>query len=200
MKKIIFLVLVTLLFLLVGCGEKITEATIEDSNEDGVFHIDSSSGLLGVVDLFVMPKTIQGVAISLYNGPASNIGYDIFERDNPSAKIFADSYISTGDISSQAGTQWTFDRWYTIRLVVYESGLAGWIVSFLQSLGLDFFDSLADYMIDDIYEVDLYLSSNQENIRISNWRNVTDQHKSESKIKTFEDFLKEVQRVKSLNQ
>jgi hypothetical protein len=182
MKKFIF-VMILLLLLVVGCGKSPTELTVEDSNEDGVYHIDSSDGLLGVVDLFIMPETIQGVGTTLYNGPVSNIGYVIFERDDLAKKIFGDSYIGAGDISPQAGTQWDFDKWYTIRLVIYESGIAGWVVVFLQSLGLDFFDSLQDYMIDEVYEVDVYLSSEGregeifQNMKIISWQEVTDEYK-----------------------
>jgi hypothetical protein len=46
-----------------------------------------------------------------------------------------------------------------VRLVVYKSGLSGAIVNFIQFLGLDFFDSLEDYMIEQIYENDVFLSS-----------------------------------------
>jgi hypothetical protein len=46
-----------------------------------------------------------------------------------------------------------------VRLVVYKSGLSGAIVNFIQLLGLDFFDSLEDYMIEQIYENDVFLSS-----------------------------------------
>lgn len=46
-----------------------------------------------------------------------------------------------------------------VRLVVYKSGLSGVIVSLIEALGLDFFDSLEDYMIDQIYENEVFLSS-----------------------------------------
>jgi len=46
-----------------------------------------------------------------------------------------------------------------VRIVVYKSGLSGIIVSFIEALGLDFFDSLEDYMIEQIYENDVFLSA-----------------------------------------
>lgn len=57
----------------------------------------------------------------------------------------------------QTGTILPLNRWIKVRLVVYESGLVAWIVWFLESLGLDFFESIEDYMIDAVYEVEILL-------------------------------------------
>jgi hypothetical protein len=43
--------------------------------------------------------------------------------------------------------------------VVYESGLSGIIISLIEAMGLDFFDSLESYMIDRIYETEVFLAS-----------------------------------------
>ncbi len=61
-----------------------------------------------------------------------------------------------------------------IRLVIYESGLAGWVVSFLQYLGLDFFESLEEYMIDEVYEIEVLLEDNGgiKKIVRSDWKKV----------------------------
>jgi hypothetical protein len=41
--------------------------------------------------------------------------------------------------------------------VVYKSGLSGIIVNIIRALGLDFFDSLEDYWIEQIFENEVYL-------------------------------------------
>jgi hypothetical protein len=177
--KIIIVFLVILLFLLVGCGEKTTEIIVEDLNQDSVYRIGSESGLLGNVDMHMIPWTIQGSAIVLINGPGSHIGYDIRKKDDYAYIYFADSYVSAGGHSLQSGTQLSLDEWLRVRLVIYESGLAGWIVSLLQSLGLDFFESLEDYMIEQVYEADVYLSSEpSKGIKISEWQKATQKYKN----------------------
>lgn len=177
MKKIFFLTV--LLFIMIGCDEKVTEVTVEDTNEDGIYHVAPGDELLGNVEFFMMPWTVQGSAILLINGPGSNVGYDIRKRDDNAFIYFADSYISSGGNSFQSGTQLPYNEWLRVRLVVYKSGLAGWVVSFLQGLGLDFFDSLADYMIEEIYEVDVRLSLEKDRrIKISEWRGVTQKYKN----------------------
>jgi hypothetical protein len=70
------------------------------------------------------------------------------------------AFGNTGESANVAktGTQIPWDRGMTVRLAVYESGLSGLIVSLLQSLGMDFFSSLEDYMAETVYETELYLS------------------------------------------
>jgi hypothetical protein len=179
MKNLIFVVTLILLMLLITSCEQVTEVTISDDNEDGIYHVEPEDEFLGNVELFMMPWTIQGSAINLLNGPVPKIAYDIFKRDDSSFKYFGDSYITSGGNSFQSGTQLPYDEWIRIRLVVYESGLAGWIVVFLQSLGLDFFESLEDYMIDEVYEADVYLSSEdgRRNVKISSWQKSTSKYK-----------------------
>ncbi len=167
MKKIVLLIMT--LFVFFACSEKPpTQVTISDANEDGSFHAPPSSGLLGNVDLHVMPVTIQGSAIVLINGPGASIGYDIRDRDDSSFIYFADSYIGAGAYAMQTGTQIPMNKWTHIRLVVYKSGLSGYVVSFLDLLGLDFFDSIESYMIEAVYEADFMFVSNTS-IRKTGW-------------------------------
>jgi len=164
-----------ILLVVLACT-KLTEVTLEDSNQDSVYRIGSESGILGNVDMHLIPETIQGSAIVIINGPGSHIGYDIRKRDDSAFIYFADAYISKGDMGLQAGTQLPLDQWLRVRLVVYESGLAGWIVSLLQSLGMDFFDSVEDYMIEAVYEADVFLSSGR-GLKCTGWKNVTQSYK-----------------------
>lgn len=82
---------------------------------------------------------------------------DIRDKTNNAFIYFADSYIGKGDNVAQTGTQIPWGRWMRVRLVEYKSGLSGYVVSLLNALGMDFFNSLEDYMIEHIYESDLYL-------------------------------------------
>ncbi len=78
--------------------------------------------------------------------PAANIGVDIRDKDSSSFIYFADSYIGSGSNTAQTGTQIPWNKWMKVRVVVYKSGLSGIIVNIIRALGLDFFDSLEDYM------------------------------------------------------
>ena len=171
--KIYLYIFLILTFFFISCTEKTTtEVTVQDNNEDQVFNISPQSGLIGNVDLHLIPETIQGSAIVIINGPGSAIGYDIRDVDDQAFIYFADSYISAGGNSLQTGTILPTNNWVKIRLVLYESGLAGWVVSFLQYLGLDFFDSLEDYMIDEVYEIEVILEDNtgRKKIRRKTWK------------------------------
>ena len=167
--------LMALLFFLFNCTQdQPTEVTVQDNNNDQVYNISPNSGLIGNVDLHLIPETIQGSAIIIINGPGSAIGFDIRDIDDPAFIYFADSYISAGGNSLQSGTLLPTNKWVKIRLVIYESGLAGWVVSFLQYLGLDFFDSLEDYMIDQVYEVEVLLEENggEKRIQKGAWKKI----------------------------
>ena len=170
MKRLSLLML--LFFVFFAC-ERITEVTIYDTNQDGDFHVPPATGLFGNVDIHIIPTTIQGSAIVLINGPGASIGYDIRDRDDSSFIYFADSYIGPGAYAMQTGTQIPFNKWTHIRLVVYESGLSGYIVSFLEFLGLDFFESLEDYMIEAVYEADFMFVSSKSGeaiIEMTTWK------------------------------
>jgi len=153
-----------LCMLLFSCGDKVTEITVRDSNQDGVAHLTPDPEFMGNTEIFFIPGTIQGSAIWVINGPGANVGLDIRERGNNAFIYFADSYIARGDNTAQTGTQIPWNRWLKVRLVVYKSGLSGWVVSFLNALGLNFFDSLEDYMIEQIWENEVYLSPDGKRI------------------------------------
>ena len=173
-KIYLFMILILTLFIISCTEEKTTKVTVQDNNEDQVYNISPQSGLLGNIDLHLIPETIQGSAIVILNGPGSAVGYDIRDLDNSSIIYFADSYIAAGGNSLQSGTFLPIDQWVKIRLVIYESGLAGWIVTFLQYLGLDFFDSVEDYMIDEVFEVEVLLEDNGGEIRMTKgiWKKI----------------------------
>ncbi len=155
MKK--FIVLPVLLLLLLSSCEEITKVTVRDDNQDQVAHLGPDPDLLGNTELFFIPGTIQGSAIWVINGPAANIGVDIRDKDSSSFIYFADSYIGSGSNTAQTGTQIPWNKWMKVRVVVYKSGLSGIIVNIIRALGLDFFDSLEDYWIEQIFENEVYL-------------------------------------------
>ncbi len=109
--------------------------------------------------MFFILETIQCSAIWIINGPGANVGVDIRDKPNSAFIYYADSYIESGANSAQTSTQIPWNRWMRVRLVVYKSELSGAIVSFIELLGLDFFDGLEDYMIEQVYEDDVFLSS-----------------------------------------
>lgn len=153
-------VLVALIMLLtLSCSDRPTQVTIRDDNQDQVAHLSPDPNILGNTEMFFIPETIQGSAIWIINGPGANVGVDIRDKSNSAFIYYADSYIGSSANSAQTGTQIPWNRWMRVRLVVYKSGLSGAIVSFIELLGLDFFDSLEDYMIEQIYENNVFLSS-----------------------------------------
>ncbi len=156
MKKVLGLLIIVLF--LMSCSEEPTRVTVRDDNQDQVAHLGPDPNLLGNTELFFIPETIQGSAIWIINGPGANVGIDIRDRDNSSFIYYADSYISKGSNSAQTGTQIPWNKWMRVRMVVYKSGLSGIIVNFIQALGLDFFNSLESYMVEQIYETEVYLS------------------------------------------
>jgi hypothetical protein len=172
------MILLGLVVVLLSCSsEKPTQITVRDSNQDQVAHLSPDPDIMGNTEIFFIPGTIQGSAIWVINGPGANIGLDIRDRDNSAFIYYADSYIGTGDNTAQTGTQIPWNRWLRVRLVLYKSGLSGIVVTIIQALGLDFFDSLESYMIESVYTNDVYLSSTGKQVRTEP-RNVTSQYKS----------------------
>lgn len=172
LHRVLFTIFIILVFF--SCTQKnITEVTVQDTNQDSVYTITPQSGLLGNVSLFLIPETLQGSAIVILNGPGSPIGYDIRDLDEPSIIYFGDSYVSAGGSALQSGTMLPLNRWIKVRLVLYKSGLAGWVVSFLQYLGLDFFQSLEDYMVDAVYEIEVFLVDDKGEVKMkwTEWEN-----------------------------
>lgn len=143
---------------LLSCSEEPTKVTVTDANRDLVAHLSPDPDILGNTEIFFIPGTIQGSAIWVINGPGANVGVDIRDKGNSAFIYFADAYIGKSDNVAQTGTQIPWGRWMRVRLVEYKSGLSGYVVNFLSALGLDFFDSLEDYMIEHVYTSDLYLT------------------------------------------
>jgi len=156
MPKTIILLIITFLF--ISCSkENITEVNITDDNKDGVYNLAPSIGVAGNTDIYFVANTAQGSAIWIINGPGSNIGMDIRDKEDSSFIYFADSYLGKSDNTAQTGTQIPLNRAVKLRLVIYKSGLSGMVVVLLESLGLDFFDSLEEYMIEKVYETEVTL-------------------------------------------
>lgn len=152
-------VLVALMMLFTISCDDSPPLTLVDSDGNGVVHLGPDPNIMGNTEIFFIPGTIQGSAIWVINGPGANVGLDIRDRSNSSFIYFADSYIKKEENVALTGTQIPWNRWMRVRLVVYKSGLSGTIVQFINFLGLDFFSSLEDYMIEQVYINDVYLSS-----------------------------------------
>ena len=158
MKQVLFfLAMAAVLF---SCASEPTQITLVDENRDAVAHLSPDPDILGNTELFFIPVTIQGSSIWIINGPGANVGIDIRDSANSAFIYYADSFISRGSNSAQTGTQIPWNRWMRIRLAVYDSGLSGLIVSVIDGMGLDFFSNIEDYMVERIYETEIYLSGN----------------------------------------
>lgn len=147
MKKIILLGFIILMIM--GCTQKPTEVTVEDSNEDSIYHIGPDDGLLGNVDLYIIPEAMPGTSILLINGPGNPIGYQIRKDD---IIYCQDSYIGRGGYTFQSGTSLPFNTWVNVNLVVYKSTFAGW----LWPIG-DLWNALYDAIVDATYEIEVML-------------------------------------------
>jgi hypothetical protein len=169
-------ILILCLFTLSCKSDKPTQIKVNDANQDEVFHLSPDPDIMGNTEIFFIPGTVQGSAIWVINGPGANVGMDIRDRDNSAFIYYADSYIGAGDNTAQTGTQIPWNRWLRVRLVIYKSGLSGIVVSILESLGLDFFDSLESYMIEAVYTNDIFLSADGKQYRTEP-RNITSEVK-----------------------
>jgi len=149
MKGMIFLVVILLLIVIAGCAQSPMEVTVEDSNEDFVYHIGPGDGLLGNVDLYIIPETMQGASILLINGPGNPIGYQIKKDD----MIYCqDSYIGSGGYTFQSGTSLPFNTWVNVNLVVYKSTFTGWFWPVA-----DLWKALYAAIIDTTYEIEVMI-------------------------------------------
>ena len=159
MKTIILIVISVLL--VVSCT-KITDNTIHDDNEDGTYYIGPSDQILGNVELLIYPKTRKGTAITFLNSPVSSIAYLMSNRDDPDKKYFAKSHIEEDEDYTQTGSELPFDTWIRIKMIVYEDGLANWVIDLLNGLGLNFFNAVEDWMVEETYEADFKLVENRK--------------------------------------
>lgn len=165
--------------ILLGCSEekKPTEVTMTDANQDGVWHVPPDS-ILGNVDVWFIPGTLQGSAIWLINGPGRPVGLDVTDAGERSTVYFGDGYTGAGSHKAETGTTIPLRRWIYVRIVVYRT-FSGVIQAFIESLGAGFFDSLEDVWIEGVYEAKVYLDygvSGQSGIRTSGWQSVTHQY------------------------
>lgn len=177
------LLILSCVFMLSCTNDKPTQVKVSDANQDQVAHLSPDPDIMGNTEIFFIPGTIQGSAIWVINGPGANVGMDIRDKNNNAFIYYADSYIGAGDNTAQTGTQIPWNRWLRVRLVLYKSGLSGIVVSLLQSLGLDFFDSLEDYMIEEVYTNDVYLSHDGKQIKTAPHK-ITAEYKSALHTKT----------------
>lgn len=161
MKQVLLVLIVALL--LISCS-KTTKVMISDDNEDQVAHFTPDPAIMGNAEIFFIPNTIQGSSIWVINGPGAHIGIDIRDNNNSAFIYYADSYISSGGNTAQTGTQIPWNRWMKVRMVVYKSGLSGIVISIIDALGMDFFNSLQGYMIEQVYETQLFLTSDGRRI------------------------------------
>lgn len=167
--------------LLVGCateeeGESPVapvEVTINDANEDGVWHAGPEQGILGNTDVWFIPTTLQGSAIWVINGPANAVGFDVSMTENTSLIYFADSYIAAGGNEAQTGTLIPENIWVHIRVVVYKNTLPGWIIQFLEFLEDTFFDFVEPDWIEGVFEADILLVPGGSTVNSIQWKETT---------------------------
>lgn len=167
------------LVILLGCSEKKpTEVTITDQNQDRVWHVPPDS-ILGNVDVWFIPGTLQGSAIWLINGPGRAVGLDVTNADDRSTVYFGDGYTGAGKNHAETGTTIPIRRWIYVRVVVYRT-LSGVIQEIIEALGAGFFDRLEDAWIEGVYEAKVYLDygSGQSGVITSGWQDVTSQYLS----------------------
>ncbi len=178
----VFLLVVMLIVL--GCSETVeeivppTQVTINDSNEDGVWHVPSDS-ILGNVDVWFLPNTMQGSAIWLINGPGRAVGFDVTNASDRSTVYFGDGYTGAGKFKAETGTTIPVQRWVYVRVVVYRT-FSGAIAAFLDALGAGFFDELQDVWIEAIYEAEVYLDYGPDQagaVRVNGLHEVTQSYR-----------------------
>lgn len=167
-----------IIFLLGSCVKKETiinppvQVNLTDANQDGVWHVGADS-ILGNVDVWFIPNTMQGSAIWLINGPGRAVGFDVTNAEDRSTVYFGDGYTAAGKHKAETGTTIPVRRWVYVRIVVYRT-LSGAIAAFLDALGPGFFDELQDVWIEEIYEAEVYLD--YDGSQTHGWQRVTNQY------------------------
>jgi len=150
--------LLTLILILVSC-EAVNKISVDDSNQDEVWHVSPDQDMLGNVDVWFIPNTLQGSAIWVINGPARAIGFDVTNLER-TTYYYGDGYIGSGKNKAETGTIIPENQWILVRVVVYNT-LGGGFGVFLESLGAGFFDSVEDIWIEEVFEAQVFLSNSQ---------------------------------------
>lgn len=146
MKKILFLFIALLALSACKNEEVINQLIVPDYNNDGEYVLDPLPGLLGNVKITIWPSfTSSEAKLALENRGDKPVGFIIRDRDDLSFVYFSDSYIAAKKTSTKYGTKLPFNEALYFKVIAYNSTLSYGLVVAIESLGLDFWTSIADY-------------------------------------------------------
>lgn len=152
-----------LLSILSSCKkeEVINQIIVPNYNNDGQYILPPMPEALGNVKITIWPAlTSDEAKIVVENRLDKPIGYIIRELNDVSFVYFSDSYIKGKGNSEAYGTKVPLDRVLYIKMIVYKSTLSYGLIVTIETLGLDFWTSIADYRdnLQQEYEAELILS------------------------------------------
>lgn len=148
MKKMITFCLICLFMFFFSCKKEVivNQIIVPNYNDDGEYVIDPLPDVLGNVKITIWPS---------YNGDESKIevenrldqpiAYLIRDKYDVAFVYFYDSYIKAKDESEKYGTILPLNEPLYIKMIVYKSTWSYLEIEAIESLGLDFWDNIADY-------------------------------------------------------
>ncbi len=146
MKKFILLSLTLILFSACRKEEIINQLITPDYNNDGEYVLEPIPGVLGNVKISLWPSYNGSESkIQLENRLDKPVGFIIRDLHDQSFVYFSDAYISAKKTSVKYGTQIPFNEALYFKIIAYKSTLSYALSLAITSLGLDFWDAIADY-------------------------------------------------------
>lgn len=161
MKKIVIFFLSLIILSACKKEEVINQIIVPDYNQDGEYVLSPMPGVLGNVKITIWPAfNADEAKISIENRLDSPIGYIIRDINDVSFVYFSDSYLGAKKTSTKYGTKLPIDQTLYIKLIAYNSSLSYALVLTIEGLGLDFWESIADYRdnLQQEYEAQIVLS------------------------------------------
>ncbi|NCD00531.1 hypothetical protein EOL94_00310 [bacterium] len=148
MKRMITFLILLIIFSLFSCKKEpvINQIIVPNYSNDGEYVIEPLPDVLGNVKITIWPSfNGEESKIEIENRMDQPIAYIIRDKNDVAFVYFYDSYIKAKDESEKYGTILPFDEPLYIKIIVYKSTWSYLEIEAIESLGLDFWDNIADY-------------------------------------------------------
>jgi|GEM_PF-1503549 hypothetical protein len=155
MKKFVYLVFFSFfigIVLISSCKKEeiiVEEITIsvEDAYDDGVYVLNPEPGVLGNLQIKFWPSyTSSRSRIEVDNRLQSPIGFILRSKEDEAFVYYEKKYIKAeGRAESGEISAIPFNKQLSLTIVVYNSTVSFAFIEVIESLGLDYWNSIADY-------------------------------------------------------
>ncbi|MFP4514553.1 MAG: hypothetical protein ACLFNO_00935 [Parcubacteria group bacterium] len=155
MKKSLYFIycflLLSMLLVFKSCKKEIIVEEvivyIQDAHDDGVYVLSPEPEILGNLEIKIWPSyTSTRSRIEVDNRLQSPLGFILRSKEDEAFVYYEKKYIKpegraeSGNISSIP-----FNKQLSLTIVVYNSTVSYAFIELIESLGLDYWDSIADY-------------------------------------------------------